>query len=195
MFVEKPKLDVEIKVYSKKNCNFCKLAKMLLQNYEIEFDEICIDDDIKIATILNEDPEVVITVPQIFLNDQRIGGYEELKAYLQPKYNFDKLKDITKVICKNLNKVIDVNFYPTKEGRFSNLKHRPIGIGVQGLADTYFKMRFPFESEEAHNLNKEIFETIYYGALEASMELSKQRGEELEKHMDYLDDMTKSKLA
>jgi len=55
-----------------------------------------------------------------------------------------------------LNKVIDVNYYPVPEAKFSNLKHRPIGIGVQGLADTYFMMRFPFESEEAHNLNKEI---------------------------------------
>ena len=193
MFVEKPKLDVEIKLYTKKNCNFCKLSKMLLKNYEIEYEEICIDDDIKIATILNEDPEVVNTVPQIYFNNQRIGGYTELSVYMQPKYNFDKLKDITKVICRNLNKVIDVNFYPTKEGKFSNLKHRPIGIGVQGLADTYFKMRFPFESEEAHNLNKEIFETIYFGALEASMEISKEIGEQLEQDIIELEDITQSK--
>ena len=193
MYVERPTLDVEIKIYSKTNCKYCKLAKMLFENYELEYEEEILEENDKIANVLQD--ESLNTVPQIFLNDQRIGGYEELKAYLQPKYNFDKLKDITKVICKNLNKVIDVNFYPTKEGKFSNLKHRPIGIGVQGLADTYFKMRFPFESEEAHNLNKEIFETIYYGALEASMELSKERGEELNKHIDYLDDMTASKLA
>ena len=193
MFVEKPKLDVEIKLYTKKNCSYCKLSKMLLKNYDIEYEEIYIDDDIKIATILNEDPEVVNTVPQIYFNDQRIGGYDELKVYMQPTYNFDKLKEITKVICRNLNKVIDVNFYPTAEGKFSNLKHRPIGIGVQGLADTYFKMRFPFESEEAHNLNKEIFETIYFGALEASMEISKEIGEQLERDVIELEDITQSK--
>ena len=195
MFVEKPKLDVKIKLYTKKKCNFCKLSKMLLKNYEIEYEEICIDEDIKIATILNENPNIVNTVPQIYFNDQRIGGYEELKVYMQPRYNFDRLKEITKIICRNLNKVIDVNFYPTVEAKFSNLKHRPIGIGVQGLADTYFKMRFPFESEEAHNLNKEIFETIYFGALEASMDLAKERGDFLEKDVIELEDITKSKYA
>ena len=90
-------------------------------------------------------------------------------------FNFDKLHEITKVITKNLNKVIDKNFYPIEKARKSNLKHRPIGIGVQGLADVFIKLRFPFESENAKQLNKEIFETIYHAAVEASMELSKKR--------------------
>jgi ribonucleoside-diphosphate reductase alpha chain len=90
-------------------------------------------------------------------------------------FNFDKLHEITKVITKNLNKVIDKNFYPIEKARISNLKHRPIGIGVQGLADVFIKLRFPFESESAKQLNKEIFETIYHAAVEASMELSKKR--------------------
>jgi ribonucleotide reductase alpha subunit len=90
-------------------------------------------------------------------------------------FNFEKLHEITKVITKNLNKVIDKNFYPIEKARISNLKHRPIGIGVQGLADVFIKLRFPFESENAKQLNKEIFETIYHAAIEASMELSKKR--------------------
>jgi ribonucleoside-diphosphate reductase alpha chain len=90
-------------------------------------------------------------------------------------FNFDKLHEITKVITKNLNKVIDKNFYPIEKARVSNLKHRPIGIGVQGLADVFIKLRFPFESEDAKQLNKDIFETIYHAAVEASMELSKKR--------------------
>ena len=90
-------------------------------------------------------------------------------------FNFEKLHDITKVITKNLNKVIDKNFYPIEKARVSNLKHRPIGIGVQGLADVFIKLRFPFESEDAKQLNKDIFETIYHAAVEASMELSKKR--------------------
>jgi ribonucleoside-diphosphate reductase alpha chain len=90
-------------------------------------------------------------------------------------FNFEKLHDITKVITKNLNKVIDKNFYPIEKARVSNLKHRPIGIGVQGLADVFIKLRFPFESENAKQLNKDIFETIYHAAVEASMELSKKR--------------------
>lgn len=91
-------------------------------------------------------------------------------------YDHQKLYEITKVITKNLNKVIDVNYYPVKEARNSNMKHRPIGIGVQGLADTFILMRHSFDSPEAKKLNVEIFETIYYGAMEASMEISKKEG-------------------
>ncbi|XP_043501652.1 ribonucleoside-diphosphate reductase large subunit [Polistes fuscatus] len=91
-------------------------------------------------------------------------------------YNFEKLKHITKIIVRNLDKIIDVNDYPLPEARNSNLKHRPIGIGVQGLADAFLLMRFPFESEEAKNLNIQIFETLYYGALEASCELAQEKG-------------------
>merc|ERR1712183_198401 len=91
-------------------------------------------------------------------------------------YDFDRLKHVAKVATKNLNKIIDVNFYPVKEAENSNMRHRPIGIGIQGLADAYILMRFPFESEEASNLNKQIFETIYYGALEASCEIAEKEG-------------------
>ncbi|XP_050673835.1 ribonucleoside-diphosphate reductase large subunit [Leptidea sinapis] len=91
-------------------------------------------------------------------------------------YDFDKLKDVTKTITKNLNKIIDVNFYPVPEAKNSNLRHRPIGIGVQGLADAFVLMRIPYESEKALELNQKIFETIYYGALEASCELAERDG-------------------
>merc|ERR1712215_604470 len=80
------------------------------------------------------------------------------------------------VATKNLNKIIDVNFYPVKEAENSNMRHRPIGIGIQGLADAYILMRFPFESEEASKMGKQIFETIYYGALEASCEIAEKEG-------------------
>jgi ribonucleotide reductase alpha subunit len=90
-------------------------------------------------------------------------------------FDFERLHEITKVITKNLNKVIDKNFYPVEKARVSNLKHRPIGIGVQGLADVFIQLRYPFESEEAKQLNKDIFETIYHAAVEASMELAKKR--------------------
>lgn len=90
-------------------------------------------------------------------------------------FNFEKLHEVTKVITKNLNKVIDRNFYPVEKARVSNLRHRPIGIGVQGLADVFIMLRHAFESKEAKQLNKDIFETIYHAATEASMELSKKR--------------------
>jgi ribonucleoside-diphosphate reductase alpha subunit len=92
------------------------------------------------------------------------------------RFDHQKLYEITKVATRNLNKVIDINYYPVEEARTSNLRHRPIGIGVQGLADAFIMMRMPFDSEEARRLNEDIFETIYFGAMEASMELSKIHG-------------------
>ncbi|CAH1646695.1 unnamed protein product [Spodoptera littoralis] len=91
-------------------------------------------------------------------------------------YNFIKLKEVTKTITQNLNKIIDVNYYPVPEAKKSNMRHRPIGIGVQGLADAFVLMRIPYESEAAIKLNQQIFETIYYGALEASCELAEKFG-------------------
>ena len=87
-----------------------------------------------------------------------------------------KLYQIAKVVTRNLNQVIDVNYYPVPEAKNSNMRHRPIGIGVQGLADTFALMRMPFESDEAQQLNKEIFETIYFAAMETSMEMAKKDG-------------------
>ena len=91
-------------------------------------------------------------------------------------FDHEKLYQITKVATKNLNKVIDVNYYPVEEARTSNMRHRPIGLGVQGLADTFVMMRLPFESEQAQRINREIFETIYFASMEASMELAKVEG-------------------
>jgi ribonucleotide reductase alpha subunit len=99
-----------------------------------------------------------------------------LPSYIEDGvFNYNKLHEVVKVITKNLNKVIDKNFYPTDKGRVSNFKNRPIGIGVQGLADVFMILKHPFESKEAANINNYIFETIYHGAVEASMELSKKR--------------------
>lgn len=91
-------------------------------------------------------------------------------------FDHDKLFEVTYQATLNLNKIIDGNFYPVKEARNSNMRHRPIGLGVQGLADTYITMGFPFESEEARVLNKEIFETIYYASMTASKDLAKVEG-------------------
>merc|ERR1719445_2504331 len=88
------------------------------------------------------------------------------------EYDFEGLYNVTKVATRNLNKVIDRNFYPVEEARRSNMKHRPVGLGVQGLADAYLMMRLPFESEAARKLNRDIFETIYFAALEASCDLA-----------------------
>lgn len=92
------------------------------------------------------------------------------------EYDFQRLYDVTYVATKNLNKVIDVNYYPVEEARNSNMRHRPIGLGVQGLADAFIKMRMPFDSEEARKLNRDIFETIYFAAMTASKDIAKVEG-------------------
>ena len=92
------------------------------------------------------------------------------------EYDFEKLKQVVKAVAKNLNKIIDVSFYPLPQAKESNLRHRPIGIGVQGLADTFILLRMPYDSEKARLLNVQIFETIYYAALEASSEMAEKDG-------------------
>ncbi|CAL1297686.1 unnamed protein product [Larinioides sclopetarius] len=100
-----------------------------------------------------------------------------LNRYVKDQeFDFEKLKEVTKVITRNLNKIIEINYYPVPQAEKSNKRHRPIGIGVQGLADTFILMRYPFDSPEAQKLNIEIFETIYYAALEASCELAEKHG-------------------
>ena len=92
------------------------------------------------------------------------------------KFNYQSLIDVSRTVTRNLNKVIDRNFYPTEPARKSNMRHRPIGIGVQGLADTYILMDMAFDSEEARELNHKIFEAIYYGSVMESMEEAKKYG-------------------
>jgi ribonucleoside-diphosphate reductase alpha chain len=105
-----------------------------------------------------------------------------LASLALPKYvdgndfDHDKLFEVTYQATVNLNRIIDGNYYPVEEARNSNMRHRPIGLGVQGLADTFIKMRLPFDSDEAKKLNKEIFETIYYAAMTASKDLAKEEG-------------------
>ncbi|MCS6820474.1 MAG: ribonucleoside-diphosphate reductase subunit alpha [Microscillaceae bacterium] len=91
-------------------------------------------------------------------------------------FDHQKLFEVTKVVTRNLNKIIDINHYPIPEAKHSNLKHRPIGIGVQGLADVFLMLRYPFDSQQARQLNRDIFETIYFAALTASMELAQKHG-------------------
>ncbi|KAK8949175.1 Ribonucleoside-diphosphate reductase large subunit [Platanthera zijinensis] len=91
-------------------------------------------------------------------------------------FDFEKLAEVTGVVTENLNKIIDINYYPVETARRSNLRHRPIGIGVQGLADTFIILGLAFDSPEAQQLNKDIFETIYYHALDASSELASREG-------------------
>ncbi|MBP6313053.1 MAG: ribonucleoside-diphosphate reductase subunit alpha [Flavobacteriales bacterium] len=105
-----------------------------------------------------------------------LGSIALPKFVTKGKFDHDKLFSVTYELARNLNRVIDQNYYPIPEARRSNMRHRPIGIGVQGLADAFILMRHPFDSVEAKVLNREIFETIYYAALTASKDLAKEEG-------------------
>ena len=100
-----------------------------------------------------------------------------LPTYVEQKqFNYNMLRKVVKVAIKNLNRVIDINFYPTPETKRSNMRHRPVGLGVQGLADVFALMRVPWESEKAAELNQRIFEHIYFAAVESSCECAQQEG-------------------
>lgn len=172
--------DFNVHIYTKTNCSYCKKAKNLLNEKGIEYTEQSIDSDDERQQFLSKFGNDVKTVPQILINDTRIGGYTDLLSFFDKEfskeYDFDKLYKVAYCATNNLNKVIDLSFYPTPETRKSNMRHRPIGIGMQGLADTYALMRYPFESEEANKLNRNIMETIYFASLKASNDLAKENG-------------------
>ena len=191
-----------IEVYSKSDCKFCNYSKSFLKSKGLNYIEHNLDDDIIRGDFFKElnkksggiecDGDacrIVLknkrftSVPQIFIKGQHIGGFSELYSYFKPTFNFNKLYEVTKVITRNLNKVIDLNFYPVPETRTSNFRHRPIGIGVQGLADVYAKYRVSFDSSLASELNKAIFATIYYASCEASHELAREFADTIKYNM------------
>ena len=177
-------------VYSKDNCKYCDLAKKLLSGNNLEYSEILMNNETERLDFYEkytdeEEGMLVNTMPQIFVDsddnsnyNKRIGGYTDLVKYLEDnkQFNFDKLGEVTETIVENLDIVIDKNYYPTNEAKNSNIKHRPIGIGVQGLADTFMLMNLSFTCDSAKKLNKDIFETIYYHALKKSCQLAKEKG-------------------
>jgi ribonucleoside-diphosphate reductase alpha subunit len=183
-----------VKLYTKTSCNYCVKAKNLLKFNNILYEEIVLDSDEERHQFykqLSDELETQInTVPQIYINDKYIGGYDSLVETLKPKFHYEELHKVTKIVTENLNKVIDINYYPTDKTLRSNMRHRPIGIGVQGLADAFFKLDIPFHSEEALEINKQIFETIYHASLEKSLELSIHRKKCLEPLYDYFNNYT-----
>jgi ribonucleotide reductase alpha subunit len=182
------------KIYSKAGCDYCTQAKILLKENGIYYEEVVMDDDKarkKFYQDLEEEHDTKVnSMPQIYLYEGKeehyVGGYDSLTNKLKLAFNYDLLHSVTKIVTENLNNIIDINYYPTEKTKTSNMRHRPIGIGIQGLADVFFLLDIPFHSEEAKDMNKKIFETIYHGALEKSMELSKERSLELSKLQDHL---------
>jgi ribonucleoside-diphosphate reductase alpha subunit len=178
----------KVSIYTKDKCNYCKLAKMLCKQYNLKIEEINLTD--KPEELAKAKEEISSyggefkTFPQIIVEfkDRKadeiyyVGGYSAFEEFTRPYFDFEKLTRITKVVTNNLNEVIDMNSYPVPETELSNKRHRPLGIGVQGLADTYAKMRYGFDSPEAMQLNKDMFAVMYYAAMQKSLEIAKTDG-------------------
>ena len=161
-------------IFSKPDCVYCRLAEGLCKKRNIRYSK---KDYRDLEDVTNKSVKGVM-FPQIYLNQgelKHIGGYTELNEYLLPRYDFKGLEEIASHMTRNLNNIIDYNYYPTKETERSNLRHRPIGLGVQGLANVFFEYGYPFDSDEAKELNDRIFECIYYGSMKASMKLAQER--------------------
>jgi len=204
-FMIEEKLEMNnVEIYSVNNCNYCNLSKELLNKNNIPFKEHLLDTDDSKKQYLGSVNQIcedgvcqrvdkdnkVTSFPQIYMNGNRIGGYHELVERLSKKmtFDFDKLLEVTKTVTRNLNKVIDINYYPVAETQRSNFLHRPIGIGVQGLADVFAMRGIAFDSEEAQKLNRKIFETIYFASLSASNELAKERETIINEYNEYIEE-------
>lgn len=172
--VPKDLSSIQFKIYSKPDCIYCDMAEKYCIRYKIQYEKISYKE-----LSLVQDKLHGVKFPQIYRTDnnqyKHIGGYTELEEYCRSSFDYDKLVDVTKILTRNLNNIIDYNYYPTPETRRSNTRHRPIGLGVQGLANVFFELGIPFESDLAKELNEKIFESVYYGSMVASMELAKER--------------------
>lgn len=169
-----PKLpsDTRFKIYGKPSCIYCKLLQNILKDRRILFQYM----DIK------ECPDTIRsmmqTVPIVVDSDNHlIGGFQETwEKFLTPVFDFEKLGHMVETLVENLNIVIDKNDYPIEQCRKSNLRHRPMGIGVQGLADVFFMLMLPYDSDGAKALNRRIFETMYYHAIKKSCVMAQKYG-------------------
>ena len=163
----------DIKIITKPDCFYCKLLKYILDSRDMKYEEIDLTD----TTYNHLIPDDYKTVPRVIINENKfMGGFWDIWKVLQPVIDHEKLMKAAYDLTVNLNKIIDINYYPLEGARSTNINNRPIGIGVQGLADTFAEMLMQFDSNEAMKLNKEIFETIYYGAMSASIDLAKVDG-------------------
>ena len=165
-----------VKLKSKDDCFYCNLLKHYLNEKNISYEIIDTNQDYSIIPAdYNTYPKVVIVNHDN--SEEFIGGFTEMwDKYLKPNVDYEKLKEISYKVTENLNRVIDINDYPLEGAKKTNMERRPLGIGVQGLADMFALLLVDFDSDEAKELNKKIFETIYFGSMQASIDLAKEQG-------------------
>ena len=163
--VIKPNITDGITIVGIPKCAFCLLAKAWCDRWNLDYTYEQLPG-----------PEVGKKYPQISVNDFK-GGFTDFVEAFPVNYDYEALTNITKQLVRNLNKVIDKSTYPIESARRSNIRHRPIGIGVQGLADVFMKMRIGFDSKKAKFINEKIFETIYFAAVQESMTMAMKKAE------------------
>lgn len=175
-------------IYTKPNCKYCTYAKTYLTSCQINFTEIPFN-----VSTLNELKQKLnytnITFPQIFIesNDslKHVGGWSDLYNFTAATFDYDKLYDVAYLATINLNQVIDINYYPVPQTKYSNIRHRPIGLGIQGLADALVLMRIPFDTDEAVKFNEKYMETIYLASMTASNDMAIKRSESMKNLISY----------
>lgn len=174
--------EVVVTIFSKPNCSYCAVAEALCKRNGFTYTKKVLDQDYTMDELRayissqGHTPPERIPFPQIVMNSSYVGGFEGLHRHVTPVFDFDNLMKYTRVAIRNLDLIIDLNYYPVTETELSNKRHRPLGLGVQGLADVYAMMGYSFDSAEAAKLNKKIFATIHYAAMEESMTLAKEKG-------------------
>lgn len=162
-------------IFGKEDCFYCILLKSLLDKYNIKY--IFLSNKNDLTPDQYDKIKPYNHYPIVYRDDIYIGGFQETwKSFLQPEFDFEKLGDLTMQLVENLNQIIDLNNYPLDECKTSNLKNRPIGLGVQGLSDIFMALLEPYDSPFARTLNKKIFETMYYFSLKKSHELALKHG-------------------
>ena len=166
--------------YSKPLCKNSRYIRNYLKFHKYDFEEKLNEhdkykDEIEIAG-LN-----IKNLPVVLYGDQKLFSFKELFLATRHTYDYDKLEEVAYMSAKNVDNVIDVNYYPTIETKYSNIRHRPIGIGIQGLADALVLQKIQFDTEEAVEFNSKIMESIYYACLKASVDIAKSRYDKMKK--------------
>ena len=187
-FIKYPVYASIFRLVTKPNCKYCRMAKYKLNKLGYKFEAIELEgEDLKNKlnelTKKYEKSEVLTKVPQIEIGNELIGGFDELQKYIKPSYDFDELRKVASISTRNINKIINSSLHPVQETVVSDMENRPIGVGIQGLADTFAELGFSFESNEAKIMNHLIFETIYYGCIDESINLSIEHEKELDEYL------------
>ena len=162
-----------LRIYGRSSCVYCQLLCSQLEKFRVAFTYLPLEDQDRSRFVREYGP----TMPYVFQREEYLGGFTDIwERYLQPEFDFDRLRTVVRQLVDNLNLIIDKNDYPLEECRRSNIRHRPIGLGVQGLSNVFMERLEAYDSDSARQLNRSIFEHLYFCALERSMELSKIHG-------------------